>query len=77
MALEMNMFKDITCPVSLCTSFTLLGEVMFNMALTFSELAFTPHCETMNLENLPDETPNTHFAGSISSNTSLTCQKFL
>ena len=77
MALETNLFKDVTRPVSLCTSFTLLGEVMSNMALNFSELAFTPHCKTINLRNLPDETPNTHFAGSISSDTSLTCQKFL
>ena len=61
MALETNLFKAATCPVSLYSSFTLLEEVMSNMALTFSGLASIPHCKTMNPRNLPDETPNKHF----------------
>ena len=63
MALETNLFKVATRPVSLCTSFIYLGEVMSNIALTFSGLASMPHYETINPKNLPNETPNTHFAG--------------
>ena len=63
MALEMNLFRVAIRLVSLCTSFTLLNEVMSSMALTFSRLASIPHWETMNPKNLLDETPNTHFAG--------------
>ena len=62
MALEINLFKVATRPVNLYTSFTLLREVMSNIALTFSGLASIPCCETMNPRNLLDETPNTHFA---------------
>ena len=63
MALETNLFKAATCPVSLYSSFTLLEEVMSNMALTFFGLASIPRCETMNPGNLLDETPNNHFVG--------------
>ena len=77
MALKTNLFKATTCPISLCTSFTLLGEVMSNMALTFSGLAFMPRCETMKLRNLLDE-PQIHTSlSSTSSDTSLMYQKFL
>ena len=62
-ALKMNLFKAATRPISLCTSFTLLGEVMSSIALNFFELASMPRCETINPKNLPDETLNTHFAG--------------
>ena len=62
MALETNLFRAATSPVSLCTSFTFLGEVMSSMALTFSRLALIPHWEIVNPRNLPNETPNTHFA---------------
>ena len=63
MALETNLFKVATHPVSLYSSFTLLKEAMSNMALTFSGLASIPRCETMNPRNLLDKTPNTHFVG--------------
>ena len=63
MAFETNVFRVATSPVSLCTSFTFLGEVMSSMALTFSRLASIPHWETVNPRNLPDKTPNTHFVG--------------
>ena len=63
MAFETNVFRATTSPVSLFTSFTFLGEVMSSMALTFSRLASIPHWETVNPRNLPNKTPNTHFAG--------------
>ena len=63
MTFETNVFRAATSPVSLCTSFTFLGEVMSSMALTFSRLASIPHWETVNPRNLPNKTPNTHFAG--------------
>ena len=47
--------------VNLCTSFTLLREVMLSMALTFFGLASIPRWETMNPKNLRDKTLNTHF----------------
>ena len=62
--------------VNLCTSFTLLREVMLSMALTFFGLASIPHWETMNPKNLRDKTLNTHFT-LISSNTSSKCRKSL
>ena len=61
MALETNLFKAATRPVNLYSSFTLLEDVMSNMALTFSGLASIPRCKTMNPGNLLDKTPNTHF----------------
>ena len=57
-ALETNLFMVATCPISLCTSFTFLDEVMSIMALTFFGLASIPRWDTTNLRNLPDETPN-------------------
>ena len=61
MALETNLFKATTHPVSFCTSFTFLGEVMSNMALTFSGLASMPRYETINPKNLHTSLSSTSF----------------
>ena len=62
MAFKTNLFNAAIRPVNLCTSFTILGEVMSSIAFTFFGFASIPHWETMKPRNFPDETPKTHLA---------------
>src|SRR6266498_2924138 len=50
-------------PVSLCTSFSLVGEFILKMSLSFSGLTSMPRYDTMKPSNFPDGTPKTHFSG--------------
>ena len=59
----MNLLRAATLPVRDCTSFTIFGEDISRIALTFSGFASIPLCDTMNLRNFPEETPKAHLDG--------------
>ena len=59
---ETNLFNVAAHPVGLCTSLTILREVMSSIALTFSRFASISHCDTMKPRNFPDETLKVHSA---------------
>src|SRR6266540_2180615 len=50
-------------PVSFCTSFSLVGEFILKMSLSFSGLTSMPRYDTMKPRSFPDGTPKTHFSG--------------
>ena len=62
-AFETNLFIVATRPISLCTSLTVLGEVMSSIALTFSGFSSILHCDTMKPRNFTNKTLKTHFSG--------------
>ena len=57
-ALEMNLLSVAILPISLWTSFTVLGDAISNIAQTFSRFASIPLWDTMNPKNFPDAIPN-------------------
>src|SRR6266508_3199851 len=50
-------------PVSFCTSFSLVGEFILKISLSFFGLASMPWYDTMKPSNFPEGTPKTHFLG--------------
>lgn len=61
--LETNLFKAATFLVKLCISFTILGDVISMIALTFIGFASILYWDTMKPRNFPEETPKTHLVG--------------
>lgn len=60
---EMNLFKTVILLVSICTSLMLVGDDILINALIWVGLAYIPLCVTKYPRNLPEDTPNVHFAG--------------
>src|SRR5438128_10623690 len=50
-------------PVSFCTFFSLVGEFILKMSLSFSGLASMSRYDTMKPSNFPEGTPKVHFSG--------------
>ena len=62
-ALETNLFRAVTFPVKLYTSFIVFGDLTSIIAFTLSGFASIPCWDTMNLKNFPKVIEKTHFSG--------------
>ena len=62
-ALETNLLRAATLPVSDCTSLIVFGEDISRIALTFSGFASIPLHDTINPRNFPEETLKAHLDG--------------
>lgn len=62
-ARDINLLRDATRPIKLCTSLCLQGEGMSTRALILAGLASMPRALTMNPKNFPDATPKVHLRG--------------
>ena len=63
MALETNLLRAATRPVSDWTSLIFYGGFISNIAWILLELASIPLCETIKPRNFPDDTPKAHLLG--------------
>ena len=63
MALETNLLRAATRPVSDWTSLIFYGGFISNIAWILLGLASIPLCETIKPRNFPDDTPKAHLLG--------------